>query len=111
MLIATRTLTLRTADGDKPVPIRIFAPEQKDVRAWSCRYEIDWPDRQKCMDAGGADLVQALEIALKLIGATIYTSTYHQSGNLFFETPGKGYGFPVSPNIRDLLVGDDAKYF
>jgi hypothetical protein len=22
----------------------------------------------------------------------------------------KGYGFPVMPNIRDLLIGDDAKY-
>ena len=110
MLIATRTLTLRTRDGDEAIPIRIFAPVQQDGGGWLCRCEIDWPDRRKIMDAGGADSVQALLIAPQVIGANIYTSRYHQSGELVWDAPGKGYGFPVSANIRDLLVGDDAKY-
>lgn len=111
MLVATRTLTLRTPNGDKEIPIRIFAPVQQDGGGWLCRYEIDWPDRRKIMDAGGADSVQALTIALQMIGTSIYTSGYHESGDLFWDAPGKGYGFPVPPNLRDMLGDDDAKYF
>jgi len=54
--------------------------------------------------------VQALEIALRLIGAQLYASTYHQEGTLVFGKPGAGYGFPVPVNMRDLLVGDDAEF-
>jgi len=28
-----------------------------------------------------------------------------------FGAPGSGYGFPVATTMRDLLQGDDAKYF
>jgi hypothetical protein len=62
------------------------------------------------MESGGADSVQALLIALQMIGTNIYTSSYHESGDLFWGAAGKGYGFPVSANMRGLLVGDDAKY-
>jgi hypothetical protein len=61
------------------------------------------------MIAPGGDAVQSLEIALKLIGAHLYASQYHQDGSLSFEQPGNGYGFPVPANMRDLLVGEDAK--
>jgi hypothetical protein len=32
------------------------------------------------------------------------------ASHLWLE-PGRGYGFPVPNNIRDLLVGDDKKFF
>jgi len=106
MVIATRVLTLRQAPADIPVPVRIFAPEERDID-WACQFEIEWPDETITMDAMGVDAVQALELAMKMIGAFIYTSDHHASGNLIWEAPGRGYGFPVSHNIRDLLVGDD----
>ena len=106
MLIASRILRLRKAPADIPVPIRIFAPEKRDVD-WACHFEIEWPDEAITLDAMGVDAVQALELALKMIGAFIYTSDHHASGNLMWEAPGKGYGFPVTFNIRDLLIGDD----
>jgi hypothetical protein len=55
--------------------------------------------------------MQALVLALEAIGSDIYTSSYHKAGALFFEAPGKGYGFPVPITLRDLLVGDDARFF
>jgi hypothetical protein len=58
----------------------------------------------------GFDSIQAIFLALQTIGAEIYTSSYHKSGQLFLDKPGNGYGFPVMPTIRDLLEGDDAKY-
>ena len=109
MLIATRTLKIRQSAEDIDVPVRVFAPENEETRGWGCRFEIAWPDRTAEMTARGGDAVQALEIALKLIGAQLYASAYHQDGSLVFRMPGAGNGFPVPANMRDLLVGDDAK--
>ena len=106
MLIATRVLKLRRSTGDIEVPIRIFAPEQQKID-WACRIEVDWPDGTLSIAARGIDAVQALHLALQLIGAQIYASAHHASGKLMWLEPGKGYGFPVTNNLRDLLVGDD----
>jgi hypothetical protein len=54
--------------------------------------------------------MQALILALKMIGTEIYMSDYHKSGNLMWDEPGQGYGFPVAHNIRNLLEGRDAKH-
>ena len=62
------------------------------------------------MPIGGVDSVQALDLALRAVGAQLYASDHHASGNLVWEEPGKGYGFPVTNNIRDLLVGDDKRF-
>jgi hypothetical protein len=106
MVIATRVLKLRQGPGEIPVPIRVFAPEQRESD-WACRFEIDWPDETFTLHAMGVDAVQAMELALKMIGASIYGSDHHAAGDLMWLEPGKGYGFPVSHNIRDLLIGDD----
>jgi hypothetical protein len=54
--------------------------------------------------------VQALLIAMQMIGAEIYASNYHDSGKLRWLVADRGYGFPVTNNIRDLLVGDDKAF-
>lgn len=110
MLIASRALTLRNPSGDIEIAIRIHAPECEKPGVWGCRYEVDWPEGTRIVDAWGFDSIQAILIALQMIGAEIYTSNYHTSGNLLWDKPGNGYGFPVAPTLRDLLVGDDAKY-
>ncbi len=110
MIIAMRVLKLKTENGNLDIPIRVFAPEKASSGAWSCRYEIDWPDKKSDKAIGGYDAMQATVLALQIIGAEIYSSNYHKSGYLFWEAPGKGYGFPVVPTLRDLLEGDDLKY-
>jgi hypothetical protein len=57
------------------------------------------------MQAFGKDSVQAILLALQMIGADIYA--YHKSGRLMFEAPGQGYGVPVPESLRDWLVGND----
>jgi len=106
MIVATRQLTFVGPNGEHPLPIRIHAP-QPDGPAWSCRYEIDWPEGTEVRAAGGFDSVQALLVALQMVGTDLYTSNYHKAGQLFFEKPGAGYGFPVPSTIRDLRVGND----
>jgi hypothetical protein len=108
-MIATRMLKIKDGCETRDLPVRIFAPESDD-RAWSCRYEIDWPEGLQVMNASGIDSVQALVLALYMIGAELYSSSYHKSGRLMFDEPGQGYGFPVPNSLRDLLIGNDRKY-
>lgn len=108
-MIARRTLRLTQEGGDIAIEIRVFAPEDSG-QGWFCKYEIDWPEGKQIMQGWGVDSVQAILLAFQMIGADIYSSSYHKSGRLSFEKPGRGYGFPVSEGIRDLLVGDDRKY-
>jgi hypothetical protein len=109
MIIGNRSLSLRQGRKDVDVGVRVSAP-QSDQGVWSCAYEIDWPEATRKGTAVGVDSVQALLFALKMIGAEIYTSEYHKSGNLMWSEPGQGYGFPVPQNLRDLLQGDDATF-
>ena len=110
MMIARRLLKVRGSTGDTEVPVRLFMPEELESGDWSCRYEIDWPHAQWAHAAQGFDALQAIVLALQMIGAEIHASEYHKSGALFLDEPGQGYGFPVARSLRDLLTGDDAKY-
>ena len=110
MVVATRLLKFRGPKGEAEIPIRLFAPEKTDGGAWSCRYEVDWPHGQWVHAAHGVDSVQAIFLAMQMIGAEIYASEYHKSGKLVFDELGRGYGFPIANSLRDLLIGDDAKY-
>jgi hypothetical protein len=109
MVIASRILKLAVPPGETEVPIRIFQPEQIGGE-WICRFEIDWTDEQEAMEMRGYDSVQALLLALQMVGSRIHASDEHQSGRLFLEAPGRGYGFPVVPSERGLLAGDDRQF-
>jgi hypothetical protein len=105
----SRKLRLRSDDTHIDIPIRVFCPVEGKT-AWDCHWEITWPDRQRTNAAGGIDAIQSLLLALSMIGAELYCSEEHQSGRLSWGPEWKGYGFPVPRNLRDLLIGDDAKF-
>lgn len=99
---------LRLSDRGKrlEIPIRVSWPVDEGS-AWSCRWEIQWPGQTRSNAARGVDAIEALIHALQMIGAELYCSEMHKSGRLSWTEGWVGYGFPVSPIIRDLLVGDD----
>lgn len=109
-MIANRVLQITSSDGlSRPVEVRIYQPVIED-RSWACHYEIDWPNRSRRSAAHGVDSVQAINLAMIKIGAELYTSDYHARGQLVFEKPGNGYGFPVPKPMRGALIGGDAKF-
>ncbi|MEA2758475.1 MAG: hypothetical protein QOH65_1088 [Methylobacteriaceae bacterium] len=108
MLIAQRILQWRGTHGRKIIRVQIFSPERTKA-AWTCRYVIDWPDGEREKTASGVDAVQALIIAMQMIGSEIYTSNYQKTGGIGFLNA-DGCGFPVPPTLRHLLTQDDAKY-
>lgn len=109
MIIGKRALTLKTPQKTFRIEVRIFQPETDGID-WTCRYEIDWPSEQRVSEAAGFDSIQSLHLALQKIGIDLYMSDYHATGNLYWESPGNGYGFPVPKNGRDFLVGDDKRF-
>jgi hypothetical protein len=108
MLIAERILQWRRTDGRKTIRVQIFSPERTN-ETWTCRYVINWPDGEKEKMASGVDAVQALMIALQMIGSEMYTSNYQKAGGIYFRDS-DGCGFPVPPTLRHLLTPEDAKY-
>lgn len=109
MIIATRSLVLHSGSRDVEIPIRIHAPERAQVD-WMCRFDIGWPEGKAERWGTGVDAVQALVMALQMVGVEVYASRHHESGRLRWLAGGEGYGFPVSNSVRDLLEGNDAKY-
>jgi uncharacterized protein DUF6968 len=110
MLIGNSQLTLQDGNDKINIPVRLFAPRIDAAGAWGCRYEIDWPDKMSAKEIFGADSMQAIVLALQMIGFEIYHSEFHETGLLYSEKRGGGYGFPMMNAYRDLLQGDDAKY-
>jgi hypothetical protein len=45
-----------------------------------------------------------------MISAEIYARRYHESGAFSWLAPRRGYGFPATKGMRELLVGDDEKF-
>jgi hypothetical protein len=110
MIFATRRLTIVKSNRRQAVEITIYQPVER-AGSWYCRFDVGWPFEPATGETGGADGVQALFNALQMIGIQLYTSQYHARGQLIWDAPGNGYGFPVPKGSRDWLVGSDKRFF
>ena len=73
MVILSHALYLSNVTNETVIAIKIHQPEKRE-KDWSCRYEIDWPEGARVFEAIGFDALQALVLALQMIGAEIYSS-------------------------------------
>lgn len=106
--IAVRNYSLVENGQRSDVTVRIFKPEPyPDESTYRCRFRIEWPSETKELYACGVDAIQALLLALQMLGATIYTSQEVKEGRLVWLELGGGFGLPVPRNIDDVLQGDD----
>ena len=74
----------------------------RDSQDYYCPYEICWPNDRRISYAGGVDSVQALDLALKIVGVILYTSEYGKAGRLRWHEQ-RDLGFPVTDNCLDLV--------
>ena len=110
MIVGRRILTVLAPAGERPVEIRLYAAEPVGPE-WDCRYEIDWSDGVARSHTQGNDALHALHLAMQKIGMDLYMSRYHQERTMWWIKPWVGYGFPLPKDARDLLIGDDAKFY
>lgn len=115
MIIATRILTVMTkSGGEAAVAIRVFLPEGAGER-WECRYEIDfpadgWPAQTVKSHAVGSDTLHALQLAMQKLGVELHMTTYHADRKMRWGY-WDGYGIALPKEGRDLMRGDDAKFY
>ena len=103
LVIAERELTL---DADQKVQVLIGKPERSpDGVDWYCPQQIVGIRSGSVRYAMGVDPVQALVLALCMVGAELYASAEYEAGRLSWDCGAvKGdLGFPVTENIRDAL--------
>lgn len=108
-MIGSRVLKLKLPTGEQDVTITIDDPVGAGT-IWSCQYQITWPAAPRRYTAHGVDALQAVHLAQQMVGAELYSSDFHARGQLQWQKPGDGYGFPVPRNIRDLLIGADRTF-
>ena len=87
-----RTLRLRNGTGFEDVVVSIFWLEQRD-QSWFSGWTIGWPERERRGSAGGADAIQALFVALNMVGTGLYCSAEHKAGLLSWPMTGPAKAF------------------
>jgi hypothetical protein len=102
-IIATRKLALR---GRYTVTVKIGKPRKYPTPPddYYCPFQITGLGNNKIRYAAGVDAVQALWLALQMVGGILYTSEAYESGALE-QFPGdtskyRDLGFPVAETIR-----------
>ncbi len=102
-VIATRELDI--ADSRAKVIVGIGAPKKfPDSSDYYCPYEIRGLGNDKIRYAGGIDGIQALLLALQMVGAELYTSEEGKAGTLIWVGQ-HDLGFPVPDSISDMIPG------
>ena len=98
-VIGTRQLSL---SAGKEVTVLLGKPEKfPDSEDWYCPYQIVGLGNGRVRYAAGIDTVQALGLALKMIGADLDTSKEAQAKELTWQG-GDDLGFPVPNVLSDL---------
>jgi hypothetical protein len=98
-VIATRELSL---PAGKTMTVVVGKPEKfPETDDYYCPYQLLRFGSRRVRYAVGSDAVQALDLALKMIGADLYTSEEAQAGELSW-LGGKNLGFPVPDTLKDL---------
>jgi hypothetical protein len=99
-VIATRTLDLPRG---RRVIVKIGKPRKfRGDDSYFCPFEIHGLATSGIRYAGGVDPVQALELAMKIIGVTLYISNESKAGKLTWLGD-RNLGFPVTDNCLDLV--------
>lgn len=105
-VIARRVLLGRTEQGDQVIAVSLFAPAA-DGENWSCAYEVDWPEAPRRNAALGVDSMQALVLALQMLGAELHAGRPVQIQSLEWLGTDGSLGLPLPPSLRAEARGDD----
>ena len=104
-IIAARELSL--ADGS-PVTVELGLPyadgENPD---YVCPYRIRGMGSGRVRCSFGIDPIQALMLAMQVIGTDLYSSDEYRSGSLRWFKPHDDLGLPVLPSFEDVLPKED----
>jgi hypothetical protein len=94
-IVAQRTLWVESSTGKRPVVVAVGRPYPIDGgENYECPFTIDGMMATSLRSAKGVDSVQALSLALSIIGASLYTSREYKAGELTWFAGQDDLGFP-----------------
>jgi hypothetical protein len=95
-IIATRSIEVLTKEGspERTMTVLIGRPTQEPTGEWRCPYQIIGDGSEHPFGALGLDAVQAIELALKIIGARLAATTEAREGRLRWAGE-RDLGFPL----------------
>ena len=99
-VIAERSLTFDSDGVEKPVRVQIGRPYAESDGAYFCPYRVVGLASEGTRRAGGVDAIQALQLALVMIGAELSTSSKSLKWDGESST-----GFPAS--THDPVLGPE----
>ncbi|HEY5721274.1 MAG TPA: hypothetical protein VIT45_03040 [Allosphingosinicella sp.] len=106
-IIARRELSL---SGGDPVLIEIGIPFEVKLEhsEYRCPYRITGIGSGRVRASIGIDALQALMLALQVIGSDLYSSEEYRTGRLswFADDWSRSLGLPVFEGFRDLLPAE-----
>lgn len=105
-VVAQRSLVALVDGATAAVHVKIYAPRPEGEN-WACIYEIGWPSATRRVQANGLDSVQALLLAMQMIGAELYARRPSGVSDLYWLEAGDGVGFPLPPSLRGQALGED----
>ena len=99
---------LHLQDGDeiRDVAVEIFAPtpaDEKGSSTWKCEYRITGLSKTIDRQAYGVDGVQALILALEIIGVDLNFSDERKANLLYWFEPNDDLGFRVTESVNEGL--------
>jgi hypothetical protein len=97
-VIATRELSLDEPQGIRKVTVSLGKPEPfPEAEGYCCPFQILGIGSEKVKYAAGIDAVQALQLVMVMIGATLQFLAKEIGGNLQWDGNSPGdFGFPIS---------------
>jgi hypothetical protein len=98
-VMAERALTLSLDGVEKPIKVLIGRPYAEPDGGYFCPYRVTGVDSEQTRRAGGVDGIQALQLALVMIGAelSVHSGSVKWNDSVF-------PGFPKS--IHDPVLGE-----
>jgi hypothetical protein len=91
--IARRELRLDDPTAPRPVIVELARPVPHPNGDFACPFRIEGLGEAKTRYAAGIDEIQSLLLALRMIGAILYTSIEHQDGRLKWLDDDGSLGF------------------
>jgi len=94
-VIAIRQLKL-TGEPDREALVKIGKPERSEHDDYCCRVQVTGIGNEQVHGIFGIDSVQALELAMRFLGAELQRlNTQHQGRLRWGDAPKGWFGFPI----------------
>ncbi len=98
-ILAERVYRLSGSEEDLRLTIRIGIPRRTSDGQYECAAELQEPDRTTLRHMGGEDAIQAIQLAMVVLGVEMKHINEQIGGGLCWHEAGDDLGLPTYPDF------------